>query len=214
MKTFISDMGTEYKNSILTELCNLLKIEKLTSTAHHHQTVGTIERSHRTLNEYVRSYISIDKYDWDEWLKYFTYCFNTTPSTIHNYCPYELVFAKTPNSFQIFNVDKVEPLYNIEDYAIETKFRLEVAYKRAQQLLDRNKLKQKLNYDRDIIDYNFRIGDLVLLKNEAGHKLETQYKGPYKIKKIDLRNNVTIFDKKTNKTQIAHKNRLKLYNIK
>lgn len=48
MKTFITDMGTEYKNSIITELCKHLKIKNITSTAHHHQTIGVVERSHRT----------------------------------------------------------------------------------------------------------------------------------------------------------------------
>jgi len=65
MKTFITDMGTEYKNLIINDLCKYLKMENITSTAHHHQTVGTIERSHRTFNEYIRSYISVDKTDWD-----------------------------------------------------------------------------------------------------------------------------------------------------
>jgi len=60
MKMFIMDMGTEYKNSIINDLCKYLKIENITSTAHHHQTVGTIERSHRTFNEYICSYISVD----------------------------------------------------------------------------------------------------------------------------------------------------------
>ena len=49
MKTFISDMVTEYKNQIFIY--------------HHKQTLGTIERSHRTFNEYIRSYISADKID-------------------------------------------------------------------------------------------------------------------------------------------------------
>ena len=210
MKTFISDMGTEYKNAILTELCDLLKINRLTSTAHHHQTLGTVERSHRTFNEYVRSYISIDKNDWDEWLKYFTYCFNTTPSTVHNYCPYELIFAKLPNSFTQFNeVDRISPLYNVDNYAKEVKFRLEVANKRAQLLLNKHKQNQKLVYDRNSIDISLKAGDLVLLKNETGHKLEQQYKGPFTIKKILLRNNVQKIDNRTNKEQIVHKNRLK-----
>ena len=62
MKTFITDMSTQYRNFMLTELCNLLKVKKLSSTAHHHQTLGTIERTHRIFNEYVRSYISVDKH--------------------------------------------------------------------------------------------------------------------------------------------------------
>jgi len=46
MKTFITDMTTEYKNSVIEDLCTNLNIKNITSTAHHHQTVGTVERSH------------------------------------------------------------------------------------------------------------------------------------------------------------------------
>ena len=91
-------MSKEYKNTILNELCSLLKKERLTSTAHHHQNLGAVERSHRTFNEYVRFYISVEKDDWDEWLRYFTYSFNTPPLTIHNYWPFELVFSKIPKT--------------------------------------------------------------------------------------------------------------------
>ena len=92
------------------------------------------------------------------------------------------------------------------------KFRLEVALKRAKQLLDINKINQKNNYDRNTLDWNFKIGDLVFLKNEFVHKFDNQYKRPHKINQLDLRNNVTIVDKITNKEQIIHKYRLKLYN--
>jgi len=54
MKTFISDMGTEYINSIINDLCKYLKIKNITSAAHHHQTVEPVVRNHRTFNEYIR----------------------------------------------------------------------------------------------------------------------------------------------------------------
>jgi len=38
IKTFITD-STEYKNSIINYLSKYIKIENITSTAHHHQTV-------------------------------------------------------------------------------------------------------------------------------------------------------------------------------
>ena len=118
MKTIITDMGTEYKNQIIDDLCKYMKIKNITSTAHHHQTLGTIERSHRTFNEYVRSYISVDKTDWDIWIQYFTYCFNTTPSVVHEYCPYELVFGRLPRKFIDFNrIDRIDPIYNMDDYS-------------------------------------------------------------------------------------------------
>ena len=131
-----------------------MKIDKLTSTAHHHQILGAIERTYRTFSEYVRSYFT-----------YFT------------------------------------PLYNVDSYAKKAKFRLEVTLKRAKQLLNINKINQKNNYDRNIF-----------LKNETGLKLDNQYKGPYKIKKLDLRNNVAVVDKIANNEQTVNKNRLKLCN--
>jgi len=60
-------MGTEYKNSIINDLCKYLKIKNITSTAHHHLTEKNIP--------YTAS----------------------TPSMAHDYCPYELGFGKTTN---------------------------------------------------------------------------------------------------------------------
>jgi len=104
-----------------------------------------VERSHRTLNEFIGTYISTDKTDWDVWLKYFIYCFNTTPSMALDYCPYELVFGRISNLPNHFNsVDRIEPLYNIDDYAKESKLRLEQAFKKARFMLEFYKQKQKL----------------------------------------------------------------------
>lgn len=36
MKTFITDMGTECKNSLISQLCKYMKFNNITSTAHHH----------------------------------------------------------------------------------------------------------------------------------------------------------------------------------
>jgi len=58
----------------------------------------------------------------------------------HNYCPYELVFGKTNNLPKQFNsTENIEPIYNIDDYAKESKYRLEVAYERALIILETNK---------------------------------------------------------------------------
>lgn len=113
---------------------------------------------------------------------------------------------------QFTEVDTITPLYNVNNYAKEAKFRLEVAHKRAQTLLNRHKLRQKSNYDRNVTDDKFSVGDMVLLKNETAHKIDPKYKGPYKIIDILKNNNIKILDNKINKEQIVHANRLKIYN--
>lgn len=73
MKEIRTDRGTEYVNQVITELCKLMNISHEKSTAHHHETVGTVERNHREFNKYVRMYIDSTNDDWETYIKYF--CF-------------------------------------------------------------------------------------------------------------------------------------------
>lgn len=87
-------MGTEYKNEIFDNVCKILSIDQKFATAYHPQSVGSLERNHRFLNEYLRHFISEERDDWDSWLPYYTFCYNTSPHTDHEFTPFELVFGK------------------------------------------------------------------------------------------------------------------------
>jgi len=140
--------------------------------------------------------------------------FNTTPSMAHNYCPYELVFGKTNKLAKQFNsIENIEPIYNIYDYAKESKYRLEVAYKRARIMIEKNKENNKIVYDQKIKNIDISVGDQVLLRNETGHKLDYQYTGPYKVTEIGERNNIIITNNK-NKKQTVYRDRLKKFKFK
>lgn len=114
-KTIRTDLGKEYKNEIIKELCKLLNVEHHFSTPYHHESLGSIERNHRLFNEYIRAYSNEDT--WDINLRYFTYCYNTSfsASLNHTYTPFELVFGKRANDIQSLN-DPIEPIYNMDDY--------------------------------------------------------------------------------------------------
>lgn len=134
-------MGTEYNNQILLQLLTLLKMAKPTSVPCHHQTVGTLERSNCAFNEYMRSYIHAFGNDWNEWIKYFTYTFNTTPSTVHGYFPFELIFASALNNKPLLTpYDKMDAIYNFDDYMKKIKFRLQTALNRAKRLNNKTKI--------------------------------------------------------------------------
>ena len=212
-KKILSDKGTEYVNPVFKEICCLLKIPHNTSTSYHHETLGAIERSHRTLNEYLRSYINEDQTDWDIFSKYFAFCHNITPNDSFQlkFTPFELMFCRKVNIPNNLTSNYIEPLYNVDSFAKRMKFTFQKANKIARDLINKAKEKNKLYYDREIKNqFDFKLNDIVLIPNENRKKLDPLYKGPYLIKEI-LGLNVLIENIENKKQEIVHKNRLVRY---
>lgn len=208
-KKVITDSGTEYLNTVLKEVYKLLNIEDVSSTPYHHETVGLVERSHRTFNEYVRSFINEAKSDWDKWLKAFAFCYNITPSSTHGYTPFELVFAKKPTTFEFLQQNKIDPIYNHDSYMVELKYKLQIAHQRARKLIDKNKIIIKQQHDKNLNPISIKVNDLVLISNEARHKLEPWFKGPYKV--VEIKDLNCVLEDNNSKQFLIHKNRLKKF---
>jgi len=66
-------------------MCKLLGIEKYKTSPWHPQTNGFLERSHKTLKTYLRSFVDKD-IEWDNLLSYAMFCYNTTvrPQRLHH----------------------------------------------------------------------------------------------------------------------------------
>lgn len=79
-------------SKIFTACCKLLKIEKINSTAYHPQSNGALERSHRTFAEYLRHYVEDRKQNWDEYVPYAMFVYNSTPHTTIGFQQHELVY--------------------------------------------------------------------------------------------------------------------------
>lgn len=205
-----TDRGTEYNNKLIGEICKLLDIEQKLSTAYHHETLGTIERNHRTLNEYIRIYVSNIE-EWDEYIQYFTYCYNVAKhsSFDNKYSPYELIFGKTPREFnQILKENRIEPIYNVDNYLLELKYKLQIANEQARKFVIKNKEINKHYYDRKLNVINLNIGDKIKIVKEPRNKHKQLYDGPFLVHRID-NENVTYIN--NNKELSVHKNRVLLY---
>lgn len=205
MRSIKTDQGTEYKG-VFDEICNLLKLKHTCSTAYHPQTIGALERNHKCLNEYLRIFSNQRINDWDEWLPFYCFAYNTTPSVDHNYTPFELIFGKTPNTLEFCQNQQIDPFYNLESYQKELKFRLQTTNANVMQTIIKEKEKRTNIINNTIIPTNLQIGDTVYLKKENRHKLDPVYNGPFTITKLNTPN-VTIMDS-SNKKQEVHISRL------
>lgn len=203
-KRIRTDRGSEYRNAIIKELCELLKVQHDFSTAYHHQTVGSIERNHRIFNEYIRLYSDAD--DWDVQLRYFTYCYNTSfCSTLnYEYTPFELVFGRKSTEIECLK-QPMEPVYNFENYIKILKHTLQRAGERAKHFINRIKQYNKTQYDKKLNPVDVDINDLILVKKEPYDKFKQIYSGPYRVRRIDNQN-ITI--EINNKPYVIHKNRI------
>ena len=72
------DQGANFMSEVFRNTCKILKIKKFQSTAFHPECQGIIERSHRVLAKYLRHYVSEDQTNWDSWVPFATYVYNTT----------------------------------------------------------------------------------------------------------------------------------------
>lgn len=211
MKSIRSDLGTEYVNEVIRELCTLLNIKHDKSTAYHHQTMGTVERNHRLLNEYLRAYLNGCLDEWDVYLQYFAFCYNTTPSTSNDtkYSPFEMIFARRANMpHEIFANNQIEPVYNVDNYVKEIKHKLQIAHKETKGLIEKIKLRNKLNYDKNINRVEFNVGDKIKIQNEPYDKFKQIYSGPFIITRME---NENLFINLNGREYKIHKNRVLLY---
>ncbi|KAH9639409.1 hypothetical protein HF086_002098 [Spodoptera exigua] len=162
-QTIATDRGTEFISATMEQVCKILNIEKLSSTAYHHQSIGALENAHKTLGAFLRIQCGNHTDTWSYWLPFWCFSFNNTVHSETNYTPYELVFGKLcriPNSI----CDNVEPLYNIENYPLQLKYRLQLAHADAKNNLLLNKHKRKEIYDRSVNPTKYEKDDLILLK--------------------------------------------------
>jgi transposase InsO family protein len=97
LQILLSDKGTYFLSELYANVCKLLRIKRIKTSPYHPQTNGALERTHRVLVEYLRCYILEDKTDWDKWMPYTTFVFNTTPHSSTGFTPHELLFGRKPN---------------------------------------------------------------------------------------------------------------------
>ena len=162
----LTDQGSNFMSEIFSNVCKLLKIKKIKCTAYHPQSNGALERTHCVLVEYLRCFILEDQSNWDKWLPYATFVFNTTPHTATGFTPHELLFGRKPNIPGILQREPPETQYTYDNYVKELQSRLQSSYQMARANLNSQKEHIKEYHDRNVNTPLFAIRDKVLLHDE------------------------------------------------
>jgi hypothetical protein len=85
---------------------------------------GSLERSRRVVAEYLRHYVREEQTNWDEWILYAVYVYNTMVRTNTAFTPFELEYgfkSEVPSALR--EVSTVQ--YNYDNYLTELNGRLQ-----------------------------------------------------------------------------------------
>ena len=127
ISTLVSDQGTEFLNKVITQVCALLRINKVTTAPHAPRSNGLVENHNRTLKDQLAGYTSAFQDDWDLYLPLVAFTYNTTVNSTTGYSPYFLLHgreASQPHSQWISRTCQEIGPNNIDQYAFELAQRL------------------------------------------------------------------------------------------
>ena len=183
----ISDQGTNFTSEVMAALLDSLDVTHIKTTPYHPETNGMLERFHRSLKQSLRKSIP-EKQDWDKYLYTALFTARDSPCSATGFSPLELLLGpgtRGPLSllYEKLTGSRHFPRRALE-FAEDFRTRLMACREAAHEADQKAKLAAKKYADRKAIERDIPEGSLVLaLIPTAKEKLETPWRGPYKILK-------------------------------
>ena len=213
----LSDLGTEFQNELWTELCRLLNIQRLKTTAYSPSTNGGIERrtKRHSMNSMLGKVVDARQKDWPDHLPYVVVAYNSTVHDATSFSPNFLTFGRElPMAVDIVLGNVPGEHQTVNDYATHLVERMESAYELVRQCLGKAAESNKARYDMKARLVTFEVGDKVWLYNPkrppgVGIKWHRCYGGPYTV--VRRVNDVNYVVQLTPRSRllIVHVNKLK-----
>ena len=190
--TLLSDRGRPFMSALAKEVYRLLRVKKVSTAAYRPQTNGLVERFNRTLAAMLSMYVDSKHKDWDRYLPYVTFAYNTTAHSATKESPFFLLYgreARLPIDNMLLPVGPHED-QSVEEYRAELVEGLRIAHEHSRAAMEKNKqqMEQRRGPGRNVPE--FVEGELVKVKNPAlqnavglTRKLTNAWTGPFKVLK-------------------------------
>ena len=91
-----SDQGKKFDSEVIKELCKLLGIHKVRTTAYHPQAYGLVERLNKTLIDMLAKHVQQNQREWDRWLSKMLFSYRTATQASTGRSPFHLVYGREP----------------------------------------------------------------------------------------------------------------------
>ena len=187
-EALLSDRGTNLLPNLMFDVCKLLGIQKLNTTAYHPQCDGMVERFNCTLKSMLRKHAATLGNQWDRYLKGVLWAYRNTPHESTGEKPSFLLFGldcRSPTKAALLPPRELKAT-NVSDYREQLMLSLSSAPKLAGETLKKAQKRYKKGYDKHCRRTCVDIGDWILIKfpqEESGKnlKLSQPWHGPYRV---------------------------------
>ena len=158
----LSDQGANFESRLFQEMCRLLKIDKLRTTAYQPRTNGLIERWHRVLNMMLGKVVSENHRDWHVQLPYVLAAYRSTEHDVTGYTPNHLFLGREAIMPIDLTMGVLERTPSTPEDFVERQAEL---FRKSYELVRVNTrtyvTSQKRRYDLKVKPQQFHVGDWV-----------------------------------------------------
>lgn len=175
----LSDQGPDFESRTIKELCSIAGIQKVRTTPYHPRG-NPVERFNRTLLQMLGTLENKDKSHWKEYVKPLVHAYNCTRSDVTGFSPYELMFGRQPRLpvDLAFGLPASKQPKSHSHYVHDLKGRLQESYKIATENATKIAERNKLRFDKRVVESTLEAGDRVLVRNvrlRGKHKLADKW---------------------------------------
>src|SRR5215470_13727905 len=189
-QALLSDLGTEFQNAVLTDLCKLIGVQRLRTTAYKASTNGAIERFHRTMNSMLAKTVEDNQRDWDVQLPAVLAAYRATTHESTGYSPNFLLFGRENRAplDVVLGVPEGTPVEDIDTWVDVKIDRQREAYDLVRDHTGRAAERYKCYYNQRVKKIIFKPGDFVHVyvprrKIRRSPKWQRYYTGPFRVMK-------------------------------
>jgi len=189
-EALLSDRGTNLLSQLMRDVCTMLGIQKLNTTAYHPQCNGLVERYNRTLKAMLRKHVARFGNQWDQFLYGVQWAYRNTPHNTTGEKPSFLLFGvdlRAPSEAALAPLSRVSSV-STEDYRENLTLSLSSARELAACSIQAEQQKSKTRYDEShhVSTKQYQVGDWVLVRfphEETGaqRKLSRPWHGPCRV---------------------------------
>ena len=186
-RTLLTDRGSNFLSSLMKEVCHLLNIKKLNTTAYHPQTDGLVERFNGTLIESISMFCNSHQTDWDIFIPSILFAYRVSPCVATGDSPFYLLYGREPRlAPDVSLLPPTDLSTSVAEHRRRIVTQIETAQSLARDNIARAQELMKLQYDRTAADAPFEVGERCWVytpkvKRGLKKKLCHLWHGPFRI---------------------------------